>query len=179
MSEIALSAGLWHPGDVHDLPGWAHDQLNRIYLFAGSKSDYLEKKILDLILSNTAYTVPTNVYIGLWTSALTDASAGNTAGEVSTSGTAYDRLTVANNSTNWPAATGTSPSSKANASTASFSYAQATGSWGTVTYMGIFDGNAKTSGDNLLLWADLTVSKAITTGDTASFAAGAITWTED
>lgn len=42
----------------------------------GGKTDYLENKILDHVLRNTAYTSPTTVYVGLCTSTPTDSAAG-------------------------------------------------------------------------------------------------------
>lgn len=94
--------------------------------------------------------------------------------EVSTSSTAYARVAVTNNSTNWPAATGTSPTTKTNG--AAFTFPTATASWGTVQSFYICD--ASTAG-NVLYGGDLTASKAIASGDTATFSSSAITVTED
>jgi hypothetical protein len=55
-------------------------------------------------------------------------------------------------------------------------FPQASGTWGTVVALGIFD--ASTSG-NLLAWADLTTSKLVGNGDTPSFAAGDLDVTLD
>jgi hypothetical protein len=130
------------------------------------KSDYLENKVLDLLLGNVSYTVPSTVYIALYTSAPTDAGGGT---EVSGGG--YSRVAVTNNTTNFPSASG---GSKSNGTTITFP--TATADWGTVVAVGIFD--ASTSG-NLLFWANLTTSKTIQNGDTAQFAAGSLTFTED
>lgn len=124
---------------------------------------YLDNKLLDLVFSNTAYTVPSTLYIGLSTTAPTQAGGNFT----EPSGNGYARVAVTNNSTNWPAA---SNGSKNNANAITFP--QATGSWGTVTHFGIFD--AATSG-NLLAWGALSQSKAISAGDTPYFAAGSLT----
>ena len=40
------------------------------------KSDYLENKVLDHILGNTAYTAPATLYFALFTSAPSDAGGG-------------------------------------------------------------------------------------------------------
>jgi hypothetical protein len=133
---------------------------------AGSKSDFLENKLLDHVLGNTAYTAPATVYIALYTVAPTDSGGGT---EVS--GGSYARASVTNNSTNWPAASG---GSKSNGTDITFP--TATADWGTVVAFGIFD--QLTSG-NLLYWATLTTSKSILNGDTAKFSAGSITITED
>jgi hypothetical protein len=133
---------------------------------AGSKSDYLENKLLDHVLGNVAYTAPTTVYVALYTVAPADSGGGT---EVSGGG--YARVAVANNSTNWPAASGGSKSNGVD-----ITFPTATADWGTVVAFGIFDAS---TGGNLLYWATLTTSKSILNGDTAKFAAGSITITED
>ena len=135
----------------------------------GSFSNFLELEILDHILGNAAYSAPATVYIGLWTSTLTDASTGSTGTEVS--GGSYARKSVMNNATNWPAA---AAGAKANGTAITF--VTATASWGTVTHFAILD--AATTG-NILGWGALTVSKAIGSGDTASFAIGDLDVTLD
>ena len=137
----------------------------------GSFSDYLEKELLDHILGNAAYSAPATVYIGLWTSTLTDASTGSTGTEVS--GGSYARKSVTNNSTNWPAASGTT-ATKSNGTAITF--VTATASWGTVTHFAILD--AATTGQ-ILGWGQLTASKTIASGDTASFAIGDLDVTLD
>lgn len=126
---------------------------------AGSLSDYGENLHLDAVLGSGT---PATVYIGLWTSALADASTGATAGEVSAGD--YDRLAVTNNTTNWPAA-----SAGAKANGAAFTFTEASSSWGTVSYIGIFDA---ATGGNLIGWADLDTAKAIASGDTFEIAVG-------
>jgi hypothetical protein len=128
-----------------------------------SKTDFLENKVLDHTLGKTSYTMP-SIWVGLFTAAPSDAGGGT---EVS--GGSYARKSTAG--ADWNAASAGS-SSNANAIT----FVTATGSWGTVTHFGIFD--ASTAG-NLLRWAALGASKTIGTGDTASFAAGALVVTED
>jgi hypothetical protein len=138
---------------------------------SGSKSDYLENKINDLVLGAVAFTAPSPVYIALFTDSNT--ATQRDAGTVTeVSGNAYARASVTNNATNWPAS---SAGVKANGTTITFATPTPAG-WGTVTAFGIYD--ALTAG-NLLYWADLTASKTINAGDTVSFAVGAITVTED
>lgn len=143
---------------------------------AGGKSNYLEAKILDLVLGATAFTAPATVYIALSTAAYSDAATGAAMNEVSTSGTAYGRVAMTNNATNWPAASGTTPTTKSNGTTVAFT--QATASWGTVLSFYIVD-NATVGQGNVLYGGDLAVSKAVGTGDTASFAVGTLVVTED
>lgn len=139
---------------------------------AGSKSDYLEKKILDYLLGNVTDFRSANVYIALSTAAYSDAATGAAMTEVS--GGSYARVAVTNDATNWPAATGTSPASKANG--AAFTFPAATAGWGTVVSFYIVD--AATNG-NILYGGDLTASKTVASGDTATFASASITITED
>jgi len=154
---------------------------------AGSKSNYLSKALLDHVLGGPAsptgptapYGAPSYLFVGLWTSTLTDASTGSSSGEVSggsyarygsgSGGTAYP-----NNSTTWPAAGGSTVGTKSNGT--SITFPTATANWGTITYFAILD--ASTSG-NILFYGDLTTPKTISTGDTASFAVGSLVITED
>lgn len=129
-----------------------------------SKSDYAENKINDHIVGKTSFTMPTNVYVALYTVAPSDSGGGT---EV-TGGSYARKQTVG---ADWNASSGGSISN-ANAIT----FVTATASWGTVTHFGVFD--ASTAG-NLLFWAPLTASKTVGSGDTASFAAGALVHTED
>ena len=133
---------------------------------AGSKSDYLENEILDHVLGGADYSRPATVYIALYT-----ADPSDTGGGTEVSGGSYARASVTNNDTNWPAA-----SSGAKSNGADITFTEATGDWGTITAMGIFD--AETAG-NLLYWGELTTDKAINSGDTAKFATGDIDITED
>lgn len=139
---------------------------------AGGKSDYLEKKILDLVLGATAFTAPATVYVALSTAAYTDTATGSSMSEVT--GGSYARVTVTNNSTNWPAASGTNPTVKSNGTTITFP--TATASWGTVNSFYIVDAS---SGGNVLYGGDLTAPKSVGIGDTPSFAAGALVVQED
>ena len=162
---------------------------------AGSKSNYLSKALLDHMLGGFAPSGPTGnsvtgpgptgpafalsyVYVGLWTVAgsLTDASTGGQANEVSTSGTAYVRKQVANNSTNWPASSGSTTGIKQNGTAITF--ATATAAWGSIYQFALLD-DATAGQGNVLFWGDLTSVKVIGVGDTASFSAGALSITED
>ena len=132
----------------------------------GSKSDYLENKVLDHVLGGVDYVRPATVYVALYTVAPSDAGGGT---EVT--GGSYARVTVTNNAVNFPAATG---GLKSNGTEITF--VVATASWGTVVAFGIFDALAA---GNLLYWATLTANKTIDSGDTAKFAVGDLDITED
>jgi hypothetical protein len=152
---------------------------DHILLMASGKSAYLSEKVKNEVLGGTAYSAPSTVYTALWTtSAGTDMDGyhGGTAGEVS--GGSYDRVSKTNNTTNFASVTGDNAKVNSNAHT----FPTATANWNSgnaIPQMGIFDGNAKTSADNLLIWGDLTVAKAVLNGDTAQFNASAISWSEE
>ena len=129
--------------------------------------NYLENKLLDLVWSNTAYSIPDPLYVGLSTTTPSDDGTNIT----EPSGGAYARVSVAQNATNWPAA---SAGSKSNGTAITFP--KATASWGTVTYF--FFSDAATSG-NAMAYGALTASKTIDTDDTPSFAIGDLTITLD
>ena len=120
-------------------------------------SDYLEDKVLDHVFGGSSYTAPGTLYVGLYTAAPSDSGGGT---EVS--GGSYARKSM-------PAMTvsGTSPTEATNG--AAVEFVTATGSWGTVTHVGVFD--AASSG-NLMAWAALTASKTVSSGDVFRFDAG-------
>lgn len=126
-------------------------------------TDLYEQKVLDHIFTDPAWTPATTLYIALSTTTPTEAAGNFT----EPSGNAYARVSTV--AADWNAASGTAPAIKDNGAVKTFP--AATGSWGTVTHFGIFD--ASTAGV-LYLWGALTTSKAIGSGDTASFAAGAL-----
>jgi hypothetical protein len=106
----------------------------------------LETRVLQWALTNGSPTRPTAWWVGLFT-----AAPGEAGGGTEVSGNGYTReavtFTVSGNlATNdaaieWPTATGT---------------------WGTITHIAVFD--AETSG-NMLVYASLTSSKTIASGD--------------
>jgi hypothetical protein len=120
-------------------------------------SNYLENKLLDHVLRNTSYNSPTTVYVGLFT---TDPTDGNTGSEVS--GGSYARQIL-----NVTTATGGIVTSSADVT-----FPQATGSWGTISHIGLLD--ALSSG-NLLMHTPLTTSRAIETGDVLKISTGSLT----
>jgi hypothetical protein len=139
---------------------------------AGSFGDYEEAKVLDAIFGQTALPAVATTYIALFTITPTDADASGT--EVT--GGSYARQAFTNNTTNWPAASGTTPVSKANGVAITWATAP-TANWGTVVAFAVYD--AATVG-NQLAWGPLSVSKTINNGDAApSFAIGALTITLD
>ncbi len=122
-----------------------------------------QKVVLDHIMGKSSFTMPTNWYVGLFTTNPNDAGTGFT--EIATG--SYARVTVA--AAGWNAATAGEPTVADNVSTVTFP--TATADWGTVTGFGLFD--ASTSG-NLRMWGVISPNKVVSNGDTASFAAGSL-----
>lgn len=122
-------------------------------------SNYLENALINATLRNTSYTSPTTVYVGLYTSDPTDANTGT---EVS--GGSYARTAV----------TFGAPSDGVSTNSAAVEFPQATGTWGTVGWIGLLD--ASTSG-NLLYHTALDASKTIASGDIFKIAIGSLSVT--
>ena len=111
-----------------------------------SFTNFLETEILDHVFAGAAYSAPGTHYLGLFT-----AAPGEAGGGTELSGSAYVRKSVA-----------FTTSGNTTSNNAAVEFPTATGSWGTVTHVGVYD--ASTSG-NLMAYATLSSSKAIATGD--------------
>lgn len=122
-------------------------------------SNYLENALINAVLRNTSYTSPATVYVALFTTDPTDAATGT---EVS--GGSYARTAV----------TFGAPANGVSSNSGVVTFPTATGSWGTITHMGIFDAS---SGGNLLFHGALAISKVVGNGDTVTFAVGALSTT--
>lgn len=122
-------------------------------------SNYLENALVNATLRNTAFTSPTTVYLALYTTDPTDADTGT---EVS--GGSYARQSI----------TFGAPSNGTSTNSAAIEFPQATGSWGTITHVGIRD--ALTTG-NLLYHTPLDASKTIASGDIFRIASGSLSVT--
>jgi len=164
-----------------DLPKEMLARLRKFYdriLMASGKSNYFSEKLRNEVLGAVAFAAPGNIYFGLWTTAAgTNMSAyvGNTAGEVS--GGSYDRVAKVNNTTNFATIVGMAAKVNSNAIT----WVTATANWNAaavIPQLAVFDGNAKTAADNLLLWGDFTTAKAVQLGDTAQINTGAFSYTD-
>lgn len=136
---------------------------------AGEISNYLALKLLDLMFKNTAYSKP-STYIALVTATVADTDTGSTITEPS--GGSYARKQVNINGGSSP--TWNLASSGAVTNAAQIDMATATGSWGTVVGIAITD-SATTSAGNLLFYDNGMTDQAVGSGDTASFASGALT----
>lgn len=127
-----------------------------------SFSNSAETLVLNWLFTAGSATRPTAWYLALFT-ANPDEDASGT--EVSTSGTAYARQSVA-----------FTVSGNTASNSAAVEFPTATASYGTVTHVGVFD--ASTAG-NLIAYAALTTSKAIDTGDVMRVPAGDLDITLD
>ena len=125
-----------------------------------SFTNFLETEILDHVFAGAAYSAPSTKYVGLFT-----AAPGETGGGTELSGDAYARQTMA-----------FTTSGNTTSNNAAVEFPTATGSWGTVTHVGIFD--AVSSG-NLMAYATLSASKAIASGDVFRIPSGDLDITLD
>lgn len=133
----------------------------------GSKSDLYEIDILKATTGQATTILSTtplaNVYLALFTVAPTDSTAGT---EVT--GGSYARI---DSKGKWA-----TPAAGAVATNAVCTYPTATVDWGTIVAFAVM--TAITAG-SMLMWGTLTASKTVNSGDTPSFASGALTLTED
>lgn len=133
-------------------------------------SDYLEKKLLDHLLVNTAFTPAGTLYIGLFTA---DPGESGAASEFAFTG-GYARIPVTNNETNFPPCAVTGTPTKSNGTMLSFPTASA--AWGTAAYWAIYDDDGTPAG-NMLAHGALATPAAIAIGNTPKIAIGALSFT--
>lgn len=142
---------------------------------AQNLSDYVENKIVDLLVRGQTFTPPATVYLGLSTTACSDSATGT---EVS--GGSYARASITSSLANW-AGTQSAGSTTASSGTggqtsnnAAVNFATPSAGWGTVSHWFLADAS---SGGNLLVCASLGISKTINQGDTVTFGIGSLTLT--
>src|SRR3954469_12862407 len=128
---------------------------------AGSINDGTETRILDHIVGKTSYTLPSTVYLALFTTAVNDAGGGTEC----TGGSYARKLTAGSD---WVAA-----SAGASSNATVITFVTPTGSWGTATHFAIMASVSGVTAADYIGWSDLTTSQAIGTGNTVSFAIGA------
>lgn len=122
-------------------------------------SDYLEVKLLNLTLNGTAFTAVNNPYVSLHTADPTDAGTGT---EVS--GGSYART-----ASSFATASGTSGLV---ASDADITFPTATGTWGVVGWIGLWDAS---TGGNMLYHTALDATKTVDAGDIFKITTGNLT----
>lgn len=117
-------------------------------------TNYLENKIMAYVFSGTAFSSPSaSLYLGLFTTA-----PGEGGGGTEVSGNGYNRKIVSLTTTN-----------NLSTNAAAVEFDAATASWGTITYVAVFDA---VTGGNMLCFGDLTVAKTIGSGDVFRIPAG-------
>ena len=125
-----------------------------------SFSNTYETLVLQYTFTNASVTRPTAWYLGLFTSA-----PGEAGGGTEISGNAYVREAVTFSVTGDTAT-----------NTAAIEWPVATGNWGTITHVAVFDAS---TGGNQIAYAALTASKVIATGDVIRIPAGDLDITLD
>jgi hypothetical protein len=120
-------------------------------------------QILDSEFGNTAYTVPSTLYLGLSTTTVSISGTGYTEPVAG----AYARVAIVNNKSNFTVAASGSLTNNT-----SITFTESTASWGTITY--VFIADALTSG-NVLYFEALPTAKTVQTATTVLFSVGAIT----
>jgi len=127
-----------------------------------SASDYLEDKVLDHVLKNTAFSQPATLAVALFTVMPNDAGTGGT--EVANAN-GYSRQT----------ATFNAASSGSASTSADLTYGPASGGdFGEIVGVGIYD-SATYGAGNPLIFANLTANKTVSDGDTFVISAGNLT----
>ena len=124
-------------------------------------------KVLDYLFGATAFSNLSTMYMGLSTTTIANDGTGAT--EPSTSGTAYARVAIVNNKTNWATA---SAASLTNATAITFT--ESTASWGTITYV-FLAASATVGTADIWYFEALSVPKTVQTATTVQFAIGAVT----
>lgn len=166
-----------------DLPREMLKRLRKAYdhiLMASGKSNYFSEKLRNEVLGGVAFAAPGSIYFGLWTTAAgTNLSAfTGAAGTGEVTGGSYDRVVkTPNNTTHFASIVGMA----AKVNSTAITWVTATANWNTsavIPQLAVFDGNAKSAADNLLLWGDFTTAKAVLSGDTAQINVGAFSYTD-
>lgn len=118
-------------------------------------TNFAESKLLNHILGKAAYTMPTTVYVGLFTAAPDDTGGGT---EVSGFGYARQAITSTMSSSS-------NGSQSTNADIIRFGPASGA-DWGTITHCALFDA---LSGGNMLMWSALDASVFVGDGNAFEF----------
>jgi hypothetical protein len=132
---------------------------------ANNFNEFLRNAVLNYVFGGTAFTPAGTLYLGLSTTAITDAGTGMT----EPTGGAYARVAITNNKTNFDTASG-GDNTIGNATEISF--AEATASWGTITHFFIY---SAATGGNIYISGALDAPKTVAAGDIARFSAGSLT----
>ena len=124
-------------------------------------------RILDEQFGAVAPTVPATYYFALSTT--TPVIGGTNFTEPTTVATAYDRVAVDNDKITWGNA-----ASSVLTNAIEIAFPESTLSWGTITYVGIYDAQTPGTG-NLLYFGLLSPSRSVQSGTVIYFGIGDIT----
>lgn len=124
------------------------------------KSTYLDNTFLNIILRQTVFTPPANVYVALYT---VSPGVGGGGTEVSAGG--YGRQIVVFSA----------PVNGQSTNTADINFPVATADWGTIVAFALLDAAA---GGNLLYFGNLSTSRLVLTNDQVRFPTGQLICSE-
>lgn len=127
----------------------------------GTLSTYLENKLINHLLRNTAYTPPAGVWVALYTIAPSDTRPGT---EVSTVNTGYTRIRIGAGSSISITVSGNSATNYSK-----IEFPESTGTWGTIVGVAIMDAS---SDGNILFWGQTNNQVTISTGEIFSIPVG-------
>ena len=127
-----------------------------------SQTYLIENKNLDYLFGNVSFSNLSTMYIGLSTSVVNQDGTGAT----EPSGGGYLRVSVTNNKTSFSTA---SLGSLSNA--ISISFPESSASWGTITYVVIYD---QSTGGNVYYFEALPTPKVVAQNTTLVFSIGAM-----
>lgn len=129
---------------------------------SATTSNYLQTKILNLILKGEAWTPPTTLYLALFTNGSPNLD-GTGGTEVTVNGaTNYARVAIQQTSSDWSTPSGVNLE-YSNLKELTFNV-PGTASWGTITAVGLYDA---ATGGNLLWIGNIGTSKPVSSGDGA------------
>ena len=131
----------------------------------GTLSDFAENAVVKHLTREAAYSPAATVYLALCTADPTDAATGASMSEVADSNN-YSRTAI----------TFGAASSRRVTQSGTVTFAQASGSWGTVTHWAVVTSGTYGAGDVLASGA-LAVEKSVVNGNTPSVASGEV-WVE-
>ena len=120
-------------------------------------STYLKNALINHVLRQEAFAVPTIGYVALYTSDPTDSDTG-----IEVSGGSYSRKSCACSA----------PVNGVTSNTTGINLAVATADWGTITHIGI---RSAATGGNLWFYGPLSVPEVINTTNQLQFLAGQLT----
>jgi hypothetical protein len=140
-------------------------------------STYLEAKVLNHVLTATAYTQPSTRYVALFNNtsgnALANLQNGTLTDEVSTANSssyARQAVTFAAAATTGSGLTAVTTS----ATNATVTFPTAGYTWGSITHVAVMDGATAGAG-NVLFFGAVTTAKQIDVGDTFQITSGNLT----